>query len=120
MSFGPTATSSFLWDWLSLLGTSCPRGAAARLLPFLKLLEGSDGGATYRPSVGSVELEILFEGSIRRVVERFLSGLPPRFPLLTFDPVALVFLGLVVAFDALELLPVNCLMCASSGLAALG
>ena len=43
-------------------GASCPREGAARLLPFLKLLEGSGGVATCPPSVGSVELEILFEG----------------------------------------------------------
>ena len=111
VSFGCPTPPSFLWVWLSSFGASCPRGGAARLLPFLKLLEGSDGLATCPPSVGSVGLEILFEGSVGRVVERFLSALPPRFPLLTFDPDALVFLGLVVALDALDLLPVDCLIC---------
>ena len=51
-------------------------------------------------------------------MERFLSGLPPRLPLLTFEPDALVFLCLMVAFAALELLPVDCLV--FSGLAARG
>ena len=68
----------------------------------------------------SVEIEALFEGSVERVVEWFLPALPPWFSLLAFFPDTLVFLGLVVAFDTLELLPVDGITCASSGLAVLG